>query len=134
MATHSSILELLIQYFFHGYKNLLVIARLTFLNYTFLEFIHACIGTVLSIIDAGCIILTFFHNLIVPFIDPNLLKLQVKITGAKHISTTYPTTPLDLHSHSEILACSIHFYCQTRSSNHRRRTRKTYSSRMDNHL
>lgn len=65
------------------------------LNSTLLHYEHAVIGTVLSTLNVGSIVLTFYPNFNVPLKDPNLstlLKLQIQMTGAEQVSSAYAGT------------------------------------------
>ena len=56
----------------HGRKGLPVTARLTLLDTRFKEYQHAVIGTVLTTLHVGSVLLTFYLNLNLSLDDPNL--------------------------------------------------------------
>ncbi|KAH9649377.1 hypothetical protein KPL70_025955 [Citrus sinensis] len=66
----------------HGRKGLPVTARLAMLDTRFKQYQDAVIGTVLTTLHAGSILLTFYPNFNLSLQDPNLpttLKVQVQI-------------------------------------------------------
>ncbi|KAH9780507.1 hypothetical protein KPL71_008106 [Citrus sinensis] len=66
----------------HGRKGLPVTARLTMLDTRFKQYQDAVIGTVLTTLHAGSVLLTFYPNFNLSLQDPNLpttLKVQVQI-------------------------------------------------------
>ena len=66
----------------HGRKGLLVSSRVTLLDTRFKEFQHAVIGTVLTTLHAGSVLLTFYPNFNMSIKDPNLsttIKVQVQL-------------------------------------------------------
>ncbi|KAH9686205.1 hypothetical protein KPL70_014286 [Citrus sinensis] len=66
----------------HGRKGLPVIARLAMLDTRFKQYQDAVIGTVLTTLHAGSVLLTFYPNFNLSLQDPNLpttLKVQVQI-------------------------------------------------------
>ena len=70
---------------FHGRKGLPVIARIALLDTIFKEYQHAIIGTVLTTLHAGSVLLTFYPNFNLSLEDPNLpttLKVQIQLQGA----------------------------------------------------
>ncbi|KAH9744253.1 hypothetical protein KPL70_003621 [Citrus sinensis] len=73
----------------HGRKGLPVTARLAILDTRFKQYQDAVIGTVLTTLHAGSVLLTFYPNFNLSLQDPNLpatLKVQVQIQGAEQIS------------------------------------------------
>ena len=67
-------------------KGLPVTARLTLLDTRFKEYQDAVIGTVLTTLHAGSVLLTFYLNFNLSLDDPNLpttLKVQIQIQGAE---------------------------------------------------
>ncbi|KAH9698137.1 hypothetical protein KPL71_023898 [Citrus sinensis] len=74
----------------HGRKELPVTARLAMLDTRFKQYQDAVIGTVLTTLHAGSVLLTFYPNFNLSLQDPNLpttLKVQVQIQGAEQISS-----------------------------------------------
>ncbi|KAH9763292.1 hypothetical protein KPL70_001111 [Citrus sinensis] len=74
----------------HGRKGLPVTTRLTMLDTRFKQYQDAVIGTVLTTLHAGSVLLTFYPNFNLSLQDPNLpttLKVQVQIQGAEQISS-----------------------------------------------
>ncbi|KAH9780478.1 hypothetical protein KPL71_008092 [Citrus sinensis] len=74
----------------HGRKGLPVTARLAMLDTRFKQYPDAVIGTVLTTLHAGSVLLTFYPNFNLSLQDPNLpttLKVQVQIQGAEQISS-----------------------------------------------
>ncbi|KAH9741807.1 hypothetical protein KPL70_002756 [Citrus sinensis] len=74
----------------HGRKGLPVTARLAMLDTRFKQYQDAVIGTVLTALHAGSILLAFYPNFNLSLQDPNLpttLKVQVQIQGAEQISS-----------------------------------------------
>ncbi|KAH9680076.1 hypothetical protein KPL71_026409 [Citrus sinensis] len=73
-----------------GRKGLPVIARLAMLDTRFKQYQDAVIGTVLTTLHAGSVLLTFYPNFNLSLQDPNLpttLKVQIQIQGAEQISS-----------------------------------------------
>ena len=69
----------------HGRKGLPVTARLAMLDTRFKQYQDAIIGTVLTTLHAGSVLLTFYPNFNLSLQDTNLptaLKVQVQIQGA----------------------------------------------------
>ncbi|GAY66324.1 hypothetical protein CUMW_247810 [Citrus unshiu] len=65
----------------HGRKGLPITARLALLDTRFKEYQHAVIGTILTTLHAGSVLLTFYPNFNLSLDDPNLpttLKLRSK--------------------------------------------------------
>ncbi|KAH9780662.1 hypothetical protein KPL71_008163 [Citrus sinensis] len=74
----------------HGRKGLPVTARIAKLDTLFKQYQDAVIGTVLTTLHAGSVLLTFYPNFNLSLQDPNLpttLKVQVQIQGAEQISS-----------------------------------------------
>ncbi|KAH9792676.1 hypothetical protein KPL71_004226 [Citrus sinensis] len=74
----------------HGRKGLPVTARLAMLDTRFKQYQDAVIGTVLTTLHAGSVLLTFYPNFNLSLQDPNLLttlKVQIQIQGAEQISS-----------------------------------------------
>ncbi|KAH9752125.1 hypothetical protein KPL71_014576 [Citrus sinensis] len=74
----------------HGRKGLPVTARIAMLDTRFKQYQDAVIGTVLTTLHAGSVLLTFYPNFNLSLHDPNLpttLKVQVQIQGAEQISS-----------------------------------------------
>ena len=57
---------------FHGRKGLPVTARISLLDTRFKEYQHAVVGTVLTTLHAGSVLLTFYPNFNLSLEDPNL--------------------------------------------------------------
>ena len=79
----------------HGRKGLPVIARIALLDTRFKQYQHAVIGTMLTILHAGSVLLTFYPNFNMSLEDPNLpttLKVQIQLQGAEQISTSKMAT------------------------------------------
>ena len=69
----------------HGRKGLPITARVSLLDTTFQNLEHATIGTVLTTLNAGSVVLTMFPNFNVHLKDPTLttrFKVQVQLIGA----------------------------------------------------
>ncbi|KAH9734768.1 hypothetical protein KPL71_017493 [Citrus sinensis] len=74
----------------HGRKGLPVTARLAMLDTRFKQYQDAVIGTVLTTLHVGSVLLTFYPNFNLSLQDLNLpttLKVQVQIQGAEQISS-----------------------------------------------
>ncbi|KAH9780741.1 hypothetical protein KPL71_008198 [Citrus sinensis] len=74
----------------HGRKGLPVTARLAMLDTRFKQYQDVVIGTVLTTLYAGSVLLTFYPNFNLSLQDPNLpttLKVQIQIQGAEQISS-----------------------------------------------
>ncbi|KAH9716855.1 hypothetical protein KPL71_021598 [Citrus sinensis] len=74
----------------HGRKGLPITARLAMLDTRFKQYQDAVIGTVLTTLHAGSVLLTFYPNFNLSLQDPNLpttLKVQIQIQGAEQISS-----------------------------------------------
>ena len=72
----------------YGRKGLPVTARLAPLDTQFKEYQHAVIGTVLTTLHAGSVLLTFYPNFNLSHNDPNLpttLKVQIQLQGSEQI-------------------------------------------------
>ncbi|KAH9698018.1 hypothetical protein KPL71_023839 [Citrus sinensis] len=79
----------------HGRKGLLVTARIAMLDTRFKQYQDAVIGTVLTTLHVGSVLLTFYPNFNLSLQDTNLptaLKVQVQIQGAEQISSAKITT------------------------------------------
>ncbi|KAH9680127.1 hypothetical protein KPL71_026427 [Citrus sinensis] len=77
----------------HGRKGLPVTARITFLDTRFKEYQHAVIGTVLTTLHAGSVLLTFYPNFNLSLEDPNL-PTTLKFFGFSHLQPTpHPSSP-----------------------------------------
>ncbi|KAH9734700.1 hypothetical protein KPL71_017464 [Citrus sinensis] len=74
----------------HGRKGLPVTARIAMFDTRFKQYQDVVIGTVLTTLHAGSVLLTFYPNFNLSLQDPNLpttLKVQVQIQGAEQISS-----------------------------------------------
>ncbi|KAH9724596.1 hypothetical protein KPL70_007545 [Citrus sinensis] len=79
----------------HGRKGLPVTARLAMLDTRFKQYQDAVIGTVLTTLHAGCVLLTFYPNFNLSLQDPNLpttLKVQVQIQAVLTAQEALPIT------------------------------------------
>ncbi|RDY09254.1 hypothetical protein CR513_06401, partial [Mucuna pruriens] len=79
----------------HGRRGLPVSARVSLLDSSYLHYENAVIGTVLTTLHAGSVILTIFPNYNVSLRDPTIshrLKVQVQITGADQVAEALSTT------------------------------------------
>ncbi|KAH9668421.1 hypothetical protein KPL70_021414 [Citrus sinensis] len=75
----------------HGRKGLPVTARFALLDTRFKEYQHAVVGTVLTTLHAGSVLLTFYPNFNLSLEDPNLpttLKVQIQLQGAEQTPTS----------------------------------------------
>ncbi|KAH9716795.1 hypothetical protein KPL71_021577 [Citrus sinensis] len=75
----------------HGRKGLLVTARIALHDARFKQYQHAVIGTVLTTLHAGSVLLIFYPNFNLSLEDPNLpttLKVQIQLQGAEQTSTS----------------------------------------------
>ncbi|KAH9780711.1 hypothetical protein KPL71_008183 [Citrus sinensis] len=75
----------------HGRKGLPVTTRIALLDTRFKEYQHAVIGTVLTTLHAGSVLLTFYPNFNLSLEDPNLpttLKVQIQLQGAEQTPTS----------------------------------------------
>nr|AHN13809.1 movement protein [Aristotelia chilensis virus 1] len=80
---------------FHGRKGLPISSRIALLDSRFLEYQHACIGTIETTLNAGTVFVTLFPNFNMPLKDPHLLtalKVQVQIVGATQVQETFGAT------------------------------------------
>ncbi|KAL0287827.1 UNVERIFIED_CONTAM: polyprotein, partial [Sesamum radiatum] len=82
---HLGAVRLVLSY--HGRKGLPVTARIALLDTRFLEYEHAVIGTVLTTLNAGSIVVTFFPNFAVSLSDPHVAS------AFKSTSTDYGSQP-----------------------------------------
>ncbi|KAH9724634.1 hypothetical protein KPL70_007559 [Citrus sinensis] len=68
-----------------------VIARIALLDTRFKEYQHALVGTILTTLHAGNVLLTFYPNFNLSLEDPNLpttLKVQIQLQGAEQTPTS----------------------------------------------
>ncbi|KAJ9141153.1 hypothetical protein P3X46_031726 [Hevea brasiliensis] len=75
----------------HGRRGLPVTARVSLLDTRFLQYEHAVIGTCLTTLHAGSVVLTFFPNYNLSLRDPYLstaLKVQIQLTGAAQVTSS----------------------------------------------
>ncbi|KAH9734699.1 hypothetical protein KPL71_017463 [Citrus sinensis] len=75
----------------HGRKGLPVTARISLLDTRFKQYQHAVVGTVLTTLHAGSVLLTFYPNFNLSLEDPNLLttlKVQIQLQGAEQTPTS----------------------------------------------
>ncbi|KAH9769457.1 hypothetical protein KPL71_012009 [Citrus sinensis] len=69
----------------HGRKGFPVTARIALLDTRFKQYQHAVIGTVLTTLHAGSVLLFFYQNFNLSLEDPNLpttIKVQIQLQGA----------------------------------------------------
>ncbi|KAJ9180459.1 hypothetical protein P3X46_008698 [Hevea brasiliensis] len=81
----------------HGRRGLPVTARVSLLDTRFLQYEHAVIGTCLTTLHAGSVVLTFFPNYNLSLRDPHLstaLKVQIQLTGAAQVTSSMMATQL----------------------------------------
>ncbi|KAK2366858.1 hypothetical protein QL285_080194 [Trifolium repens] len=72
----------------HGRKNMPVFCKIALLDSSYLHYENAVIGTVLTSLHAGSVVLTIFPNYNVSLNDSTLstrLKVQVQITGSDQV-------------------------------------------------
>ncbi|KAH9698126.1 hypothetical protein KPL71_023894 [Citrus sinensis] len=75
----------------HDRKRLPVIARIALLDNKFKQYQHAVIGTVLTTLHVGSVLLTFYPNFNLSLEDPNLpttLKVQIQLQGVEQTPTS----------------------------------------------
>ncbi|KAH9698042.1 hypothetical protein KPL71_023853 [Citrus sinensis] len=75
----------------HGRKGLPVTGRISLLDTRFKQYQHAVVGTVLTTLHAGSVLLTFYPNFNLSLEDPNLpttLKVQIQLQGAEQTPTS----------------------------------------------
>lgn len=75
----------------HGRKGLPVTARIALLDTRFKKYQHAVIGTILTTLHAGSVLLTFYPNFNLSLQDPNLsttFKVQIQLQGAEQTITS----------------------------------------------
>jgi len=79
----------------HRRRGLPVSARVSLLDSSYLHYEHAVIGTVLTTLHAGSVVLTIFPNFNVSLRDHTIsqrLKVQIQITGAEQVSEALSAT------------------------------------------
>ncbi|RDX84613.1 hypothetical protein CR513_34315, partial [Mucuna pruriens] len=79
----------------HGRRGLPVSARISLLDTSYLHYENAVIGTVLTTLHAGSVVLTIFPNYNVNLRDPTIthkLKVQVQITRADQVAKALSAT------------------------------------------
>nr|GFB36148.1 zinc finger, CCHC-type, viral movement protein [Tanacetum cinerariifolium] len=79
---------------FHGRKGLPAYSRIALLDTRFVEYQHACIGTIQTTLNAGTIFVTFYPKFNMPLNDPPLLtalKAQIQIGGTPQVNTFQAT-------------------------------------------
>ncbi|KAH9769355.1 hypothetical protein KPL71_011965 [Citrus sinensis] len=72
-------------------KGLPVTARIALLDTRFKQYQHAVIGTILTTLHAGSVLLTFYPNFNLSLEDPNLpttIKVQIQLQGAEQTPTS----------------------------------------------
>ena len=80
---------------YHGRKGLLIAIRLALLDTIYLKYQHACIGSLVTTLNCGTIIVTLYPNFNMALDDPQLnhfLKVQLQITGADQVLEIYQAT------------------------------------------
>jgi len=71
------------------------VARIALLDTRFLQYQHACIGTVQTTLNAGTVFVTLYPNFNIALSDPQLLsfmKVQVQLTGAPQTADSVAVT------------------------------------------
>lgn len=79
----------------HGQKSLSVVARMALLDIRFIDYQHACIGTVETTLNDGTMFVTPFSNFNMALSNPQLftaLKVQLQITGAPQVANSIVAT------------------------------------------
>ncbi|KAJ0888866.1 putative viral movement protein [Helianthus annuus] len=79
---------------FHGRKGLPAFSRIALVDTRFVEYQHACIGTIQTTLNAGTVFVTFYPNFNMPLNDPSLLtalKAQIQIGGTPQVNTFQAT-------------------------------------------
>ncbi|MCH90083.1 polyprotein-like, partial [Trifolium medium] len=79
----------------HGRKNQPVFCKVALLDSSYLQYENAVIGTVLTSLHAGSVVLTIFPNYNVSLSDSTLstrLKVQVQITGSDQVPEALSAT------------------------------------------
>ncbi|KAI5407905.1 hypothetical protein KIW84_053954 [Lathyrus oleraceus] len=79
----------------HGRKNQPAFCKIALLDSSYLHYENAVIGTVLTTLHAGSVVLTIFPNYNVSLSDNTLstrLKVQVQITGTDHVPEAMSAT------------------------------------------
>ncbi|KAI4310542.1 hypothetical protein MLD38_035514 [Melastoma candidum] len=69
---------------YHGRKGLPVTARMALLDSRYVEYQHACIGTIETTLNAGTVFVTLYPNFCMSLQDPKLLsalQIQIQIAG-----------------------------------------------------
>ncbi|KAJ6854520.1 hypothetical protein NC651_039445 [Populus alba x Populus x berolinensis] len=77
---------------YHGRKGLPIASRLALLDTRYLEYQHACIGSLETTLNCGTVVVMFYPNFNMALDDPqlhNFLKVQLHITGADQVQDTY---------------------------------------------
>lgn len=80
---------------FHGRKGLPVASHLALLDTRFTKYQHAVIGTIQTTLNVDIVFITLYPNFNIPLTNPhafNALAIQVQITGAPQVATSYATT------------------------------------------
>ena len=80
---------------YHGRKGLSVAAGLALLDTRYLEYQHACIGSLETMLNCGILVVTFYPNFNMDLDDPQLhhfLKVQLQIIGVDQVLDTYQAT------------------------------------------
>jgi hypothetical protein len=80
---------------YHDRKDLPVAARLALLDTRYLEYQHACIGSLETMLNCGTVVVTFYPNFNMVLDNPQLnhfLKVQLQITSADQFLDTYQAT------------------------------------------
>ncbi|KAH9716845.1 hypothetical protein KPL71_021594 [Citrus sinensis] len=75
----------------HGRKGLPVTTRIALLDTRFKQYQHAVIGTVVTTLNAGSVLLTFYPNFNLSLKDPNLpttIKVEIQLQGAEQTPTS----------------------------------------------
>ena len=80
---------------FQGRKGLPISAKVALLDSRFTDYEHALIGTVVTTLNCGSVVLTLFPNYAVSLNDPNLstaLKVQLQVTDTHQVTSAIMAT------------------------------------------
>lgn len=93
LTTEGRAVRLVLSY--NGRKGLPVTARIALLDTRYLQYEHAVIGTVLTTLNVGSVVVTFFPNFALSLRDASLestFKVQIQISGADQSSNCFMAT------------------------------------------
>ncbi|KAI4369882.1 hypothetical protein MLD38_018278 [Melastoma candidum] len=80
---------------YHGRKGLPVTARMALLDTRYMEYQHACIGTIETTLNAGTVFVTLYPNFCMSLQDPKIisaLQVQVQIAGPPQDTSSIEAT------------------------------------------